>query len=169
MTFPMNIEELNKIEEITKKNKEELIKEINSAETRANRFNDSEDYSDDEPHWSFRVDFDPTKLLQLQAVMCVDCGEYRHGTYRTNRGNVEFISESVECKIRCKCFHDEDVANYNEENKLDEAFCEEDEDACYREEEMDEEEKAWWDEYYSQAEADDRYWLGVAREFGSCI
>jgi hypothetical protein len=30
-------------------------------------------------------------------------------------------------------------------------------------------EKAWLDEHYSQAEVDDRYWLGVAREFGSGV
>jgi hypothetical protein len=170
------------IEEVTKKNKKEVIKEINSAHvTRANRFNDSEDYSDEDPYWCFGFDFDPTnmpkKVLQLQAIMCVDCGEYRYGTYRTNHGNVELIRDHIECKIRCKCFHDKHVENYHEEDNLDEAFYqedeedqeEEDENACYREEEMDEEEKEWWDEYYRQAEADDRYWLGVAREFGSCI
>ena len=68
------------IEEVTKRNKYKIHRIITSAEsTRANCCNYMEDYSDDDPHWCFGVGIsnEYKETLQIQALMCSDCGEYQ--------------------------------------------------------------------------------------------
>lgn len=128
MSYPMTIKNARKnkekiIKKIAKRRKEKVVKKIKSAYvTRANRFNGPKN-SDKDPHWAFGVD-----ALRLQALMCVFCGDYREGTYRSNPRNIQWISE-MDCKVKCKCFHHfEKVArdvSKNKENKLHEPFYEE--------------------------------------------
>jgi hypothetical protein len=85
------------IEEQTKKNKLKLHRVIILAEfTRANKFNNDPDYSDDDPHWSFgfEVPNDYNEQIQLQGNMCFDCGQYHHMYTLTNYK----ISENAICK-----------------------------------------------------------------------
>jgi hypothetical protein len=91
------------IDAVTKKNKKELIKQINSADvSRANRFNDHEDYSDEHPLWSFGFYSVMPRKVFLEGLMCLDCGDYIHGLYRKNVEKVELI-HCFESGIICKC------------------------------------------------------------------
>jgi hypothetical protein len=83
------------IEENTKKNKLKLHRVILSAEsTRANRFNNYADYSDNDPHWSFGFSYrNPyNENIQLQAIMCLYCGQYQRPY------SFSYLENCVECK-----------------------------------------------------------------------
>ena len=70
----------HEIEKITKKNKIKLHLAICSAElTRANDFAGVPDYTDNDPHWTFgyRGINKYGETIQLQAINCVDCGNYQ--------------------------------------------------------------------------------------------
>jgi hypothetical protein len=105
------------IEEITKKNKLKLNQVILSAElTRANRYNNDENYSDADPHWVFGFDWLYNMFLektQLQAIMCVNCGDY-----------IETTTNCMSNRVRCKCHDDiwenESDGLFNEDMLYDE-------------------------------------------------
>lgn len=85
------------IEENTKKNKLKLHSAIKSAEfTRANNCNNDADYSDNDPHWSFGFEVPNVynEKIQIQALMCLDCGQYHHMYSLTNHK----ISDNAICK-----------------------------------------------------------------------
>lgn len=62
------------IEEVTKQNKLKLSRAIVSAEcSRANRFRDERNYSDNDEVWAFGA---CDENIQLQAANCSKCGNY---------------------------------------------------------------------------------------------
>ena len=89
------------IVEETKKNKLKINRAITAAEySRANNFNNDQDYSDREEHWSFGYDCESNSVgekIQLQATNCVDCGNYIHYCHDFN------ISSVI-----CHCWDQED-------------------------------------------------------------
>lgn len=91
------------IEENTKKNKLKLHSAIKSAEfTRANKYNNDPEYSDNDPHWSFGFEVPNVynEKIQIQALMCLDCGQYHHIYRLTNHK----ISDNAVCN----CEHEEE-------------------------------------------------------------
>ncbi len=103
------------IEEITKKNKLKLHRVIISAEfTRANKFNNESDYSDDDPRWYFGFEYHNiyNEQIQLQAIMCLDCGQYSH-LYSLTRDK---MSKKAICNCDPEHEHDDyDIVFYNED------------------------------------------------------
>lgn len=107
------------IEEMTKKNKLLLHRVITSAEyTRANKFNNDPDYSDDDPHWSFGfATINPfNEVLQLQGYICSYCGNFQR----------PYTNIYLEYCVECKCedyvqelLEFEDYDSHDEEDDFD--------------------------------------------------
>ena len=99
--------------EQTKKNKLKLCLVINLVEfSRANRFNNDPDYSDDDENWVFGYMFDSiaataaNERLQLQATNCSTCGNY-----------VKTLNYRLATSLLCKCnnLSDDNVSENSDE------------------------------------------------------
>ena len=96
------------IEEITKKNKLQLHRVILSAVTRANNCTNDPNYSDDDPRWyfGFEVPNVHNEKIQLQALMCFDCGQYHHIYTLTNVYCLNY--HKISDNAICNCDHEEE-------------------------------------------------------------
>jgi hypothetical protein len=112
LTIPCDLQEIvksycfyDRVTFTTRQHKIACNIRIEAAMSRANRYYDDPDYSDDDGYWAFGYGSDdPHDDLQLQAGNCYRCGNYLlHDSY-----------ENLPPSILCQCIH--------EENEEDDGF-----------------------------------------------